>query len=243
MKTTLASLLLFVSVVSFSQINTDRPTQSFSPHVMPAGGVQLETGFLSERPVNNVDLYNVTYLNALLRVGVTEWFELRASESYLGTRVNSSSNNGFSPLTLGTKIHINDQSNGLPQMGLLASITLTSDDANFGQEEAIKDIRFMAQEDIGDRVTLDANIGTFWTASSDAVGIYTFLLGFSASDQVSIFVEPYGFFAKDTPADHRFNAGLTYLVNDNFQLDASAGNGLTRKAPDYFLSFGASVLF
>lgn len=243
MRTTLTLTLLLISLAVFCQISTDRPTQSFSPHVMPKGGVQLETGFLSERPLNNVDAYNVTYLNALLRVGITEWFELRASESYLGSRVNGTGTNGFSPLTLGTKIHINDQSNGLPQTGLLASISLPSDDDNFGLDDPVHDIRLMVQEDIGDRLTLDANIGTFWSASQDPVGLYTFMLGYAATDEIWVFLEPYGFFAKDTPTDFRFNAGLTYLVSDNFQFDASAGNGLSRRAPDYFLSFGASVLF
>ena len=243
MKKILFYFTVFSAVCVSAQINTDRPTQSFSPHVMPKGGIQLETGFLSERPVSNVDAFNVTYLNALLRYGISEWFELRMSESYLGNRVNGNSQNGFSPLTLGTKIHINDQKNGLPQMGLLASITLPSDDENFGLDESIQDIRFMAQEDIGERLTFDVNVGTFWSSSTDAVGLYTILLGISASDHLSFFLEPYGFFQKNTPADNRFNAGFTYLVNDQFQLDFSAGNGLTSKAPDYFVAFGASFLF
>ena len=69
------------------------------------------------------------------------------------------------------------------------------------------------------------------------------MIGVGLTDELSVFFEPYGFFAKNTPTDQRFNTGLTYLVSDHFQLDASIGNGLTSRAPDYFLGIGASVLF
>ena len=75
MKHFLALSLLTLALVAFGQIDTDRPTQSFSPHVMPKGKAQAELGFLSERPTNGVDQYNVTYLNTLLRYGVIDWLQ------------------------------------------------------------------------------------------------------------------------------------------------------------------------
>jgi len=228
--------------LALAQINTDRPTQSFSPHVMPKSGLQLEAGFLSERPFKNVDLYNVTYVNALVRYGLLDNVELRLTQNYVGER-SLSAINGVSPTTIGTKIHLHEQTGGLPQIGLIASVTLTNGDEAFAPNESIQDIRLLFQNDLSDKLTLAYNFGAFWSGSGTAVGIYTVMLGISASDKMSFFVEPYGFFEKDTLADARFNAGLTYLVNDNFQLDLSAGNALSNLAPDYFVSFGAAVLF
>lgn len=243
MRVVISVLLFGYSLVCFCQISTDRPTQSFSPYIQPKGTVNLETGFLSERPFRNANLYNVTYINALVRVGVIDWLEMRLTENYLGERVGGASINGWSPLTVGTKIHINDQTeNGFPQMGLLASVTLTGNDENFGSEETVQDVRLLMQEDISDHVTLAFNIGTYWSESTQTTGLYSLMLGIGLSDELGIFLEPYGFFAKDTPGDQRFNAGLTYLVSDKVQFDASVGNGLTRKAPDYFLAFGVSVM-
>jgi len=54
------------------------------------------------------------------------------------------------------------------------------------------------------------------------------------------FAELYGFFPEHSDWDHRFDAGLTYLVNRNIQLDASGGFGITENAPDYFISAGVS---
>jgi len=234
--------LLIVTLQVSGQIVTDRPTQSFSPYIQPHGTVNIETGFVSERPFSRVDVYNVTYLNALVRYGLIDWLELRVTGNYVGTRTNGQGVNGWTPLTVGTKIHINDQTNnGFPQTGLLAHVTLQGNDENFGSTETVQDIRILLQEDVHHKFVIAANLGTFWSESQSATGVYSVMIAFSATDQLGIFLEPYGFFAKDTPGDQRFNAGFTYLVSDDFQLDASLGNGLTPRSPDYFLAFGASV--
>ena len=51
----------------------------------------------------------------------------------------------------------------------------------------------------------------------------------------------YGFAPQKNTADHRFDAGLTYLINHNSQLDISGGFGITPNAPKYFLSAGYSI--
>lgn len=226
-----------------AQIDTDRPTQSFSPHVMPKGSAQAELGFLSERPLNGVDQYNVTYLNALVRYGLIDWLELRVVQNYQGIRINKASLDGLSPTTIGTKIHLMDADEGFAQVGLLTSLTLTNGEDAFAGDKATKDVRLLASHVLSDKLSLAYNIGGFWTNDQDMTGVYTVMLGISINDELSFFLEPYGFFAKNTPGDQRFNTGLVYKTSDNFQVDASVGNGLTKNAPDYFLSFGMSVLF
>jgi hypothetical protein len=41
----------------------------------------------------------------------------------------------------------------------------------------------------------------------------------------------------------RADAGLTYLIGNNFQLDFSAGQGITDNAPERFVAFGFSYRF
>lgn len=55
-----------------------------------------------------------------------------------------------------------------------------------------------------------------------------------------LFIESYGYMPENSKPDHRADAGLTFLLADNFQLDASGGIGLTKYSPDYFISFGFS---
>lgn len=243
MKSGLAILLLAISFSALGQINTDRPTQSFSPFVMPKGKVQAELGFLSERPNANLDTYNVTYLNALLRVGVLEWMELRITENYLGLRSDSESVNGISPTTIGAKFHFMDEDGARPQMGLLAGVTLANGQKIFKANETVQDIRILFQNSLSDKVSIAYNIGTYRSSSTNAVGLYTLTFGFSMSDKLSLFIEPYGFFADGLPADHRMNGGGTFLLNDNFQIDLSGGVGLSESSPDYFLSTGLAFIF
>jgi hypothetical protein len=237
---TLTFILVYVFAVA--QISTDRPTQSFSALTMPAGKLQLESGFLSERPNAKVAFYNVTYLNALVRFGVVEGFELRVTQNYVGERILGNGNNGWSPTSLGTKVHIREGKGNLPEIGIIGTYTFTNGSTDFSPADAVSDIRLLFRNTISDRVSLDYNLGAFWDGSA-TTGIYTLCFGFSATDKFGVFFEPYGFFTKNTPTDHRFNTGFTYLVSDNFQLDGSVGNGLVPKAPDYFVAFGASILF
>lgn len=54
------------------------------------------------------------------------------------------------------------------------------------------------------------------------------------------FTELYGFLNKYVKADHRFDAGFTYLLNDYLMIDASSGFGISEISPQYFLSCGIS---
>jgi hypothetical protein len=53
-------------------------------------------------------------------------------------------------------------------------------------------------------------------------------------------MESFGFAPQNDKANHNFDGGFTYLINDNFMLDLSSGVGLTNNAPDYYLAFGFS---
>ena len=79
------------------------------------------------------------------------------------------------------------------------------------------------------------------TTTTQSSGLYTLSLGYSATEQLSFFAELYGqvgFSADDSP--FLFDCGLAYLINDNSQLDFSAGAGLNSEAEDFFVSIGYS---
>ena len=73
--------------------------------------------------------------------------------------------------------------------------------------------------------------------------IYTLTTGIALSERVGGFVELYGFAPVHDKADHRFDGGLTCLLNNDLMIDLSAGVGLTNNAPDYFVSLGLSCRF
>jgi hypothetical protein len=98
-----------------------------------------------------------------------------------------------------------------------------------------------ASHSLAEYLGLGWNIGAEWESFNPKPnGIYSVVLGLSANDRLGIFIESYGRYALDEPADHRADAGVTFLLMPNFQIDASAGLGISEAAPDYFVSFGAS---
>lgn len=53
-----------------------------------------------------------------------------------------------------------------------------------------------------------------------------------------MYVESYGLVLEEGDAEHLIDAGFTYLVAPNFQLDISGGLGVNEETLDNFNSFG-----
>ena len=62
----------------------------------------------------------------------------------------------------------------------------------------------------------------------------------SLSEKLGFYIEYYGFYpnAEHSDAAHTINGGLTYLINNNFQLDWRIGAGLNEEADDFFTGVG-----
>lgn len=57
------------------------------------------------------------------------------------------------------------------------------------------------------------------------------------------FIEVYGYLREKNHAMNSLDAGLAFYISDNFKIDASAGLGLSKLAPDYFYAVGLSFRF
>ncbi|MFO7620034.1 MAG: hypothetical protein R6W81_02050, partial [Bacteroidales bacterium] len=67
---------------------------------------------------------------------------------------------------------------------------------------------------------------------------YSFVLGITATEKLGLFTEFYGLMREPGERMHLFDAGFTFLVLHNLQLDISGGIGLNKLAFDSFISFG-----
>ena len=61
----------------------------------------------------------------------------------------------------------------------------------------------------------------------------------SLTDRLDAFVE-YVFLPDNNGPSHNLDAGLTYLVNDNLQLDINGGIGLNKRANDLYTGDGCA---
>lgn len=73
--------------------------------------------------------------------------------------------------------------------------------------------------------------------------IYTLTVGKSFTKKLRGYVELYGFMSHYHTADNRIDSGIIYLVNNDFALDFSLGNGLSHISSKHFFSFGISHRF
>ena len=239
------------------EILTDRPDQTESANLVPAGALQIETGFMIE----NTDLTgfgklsDYTYNTTLIRYGLNEYIEFRFIQEMLGQKFTpttgaSASTSGAGPTTIGAKIKVAKANKLIPEMSFLGHVTFPNGSTDFNQTYISAAFRFSMEYDLSDKFSMGINLGTERDGETpNTTGIYTLVFGVSPVDKVGVFIELYGFITERDKSidlssathDHRFNGGVTYSVSQIVQLDVSAGIGLSEaSAIDNFISAGVS---
>lgn len=250
-------LLIYVTAISLSagaqdevfELVTDRPDQTESSAVVPRKSLQLETGFIRES--DETTLYkqkSFAYNTTLLRYGFLENFELRMGIEYLGEESelissdSSSSVSGLSPLYAGFKFKISEEEGWKPEIAFLGGMILPFTAGNdFKPQYPAANIRFAFSHTISERLSLGYNLGAEWDGESAIPGyFYSFALGLGVFDKLGMFLESYGLVREKGDAEHMLDAGFTYLLLPNLQLDISGGIGINEYATDNFISFGLS---
>jgi hypothetical protein len=226
---------------------TDRPDATESPSVVPKNYIQVETGaFYDSFEENNFKTENFTYNTMLIRYGVLDNLEFRLGWDYFNTKTKFNdteilSTDSFSPLLLGFKISIAEENGVLPEIGFLGHLNLPFlVKKDMRPENTGVDLRFSFAHTLNEKSSLSYNLGAAWENDSpEAAYLYTIAYGYSLSDTWGAYVELYGDFPENNKANHLWDAGITYLLSNNVQLDATVGSSIT-KGQDLLLSAGVS---
>ncbi len=80
--------------------------------------------------------------------------------------------------------------------------------------------------ELTDNIGLGYNLGYDYFGYQNGFLTYSVVLGIAISERVSMYLEPYGSIGIFDEHLANFDAGITYLVKDNFQLDFSFGTGI-----------------
>jgi len=250
MKSYLTILLsvLFFSV--FAQENEvveligDRPDQTESAFIVPKGYFQFEDGFLYENETSEIQ--NISYSSMLLRYGLFKNFELRFATEYGMTKSTGFDDiKGFSPFSIGAKIHVNEEDGWIPQIAFLTHINIAKTGAKeFLQDYHSAQMAMTFNHTINKSWSVGYSIGVEYLPDVNySVGTYTFVSGFSISEKVGAFVEVYGDFSKYAYADNKINGGVTFLVLPNLQFDVAGGFGLSQYSANNYFGVGLIYLF
>lgn len=246
-------ILLIVSVAFLFQTNAraqslpsiqlDRPDQTECPFITPENYIQAESGFNIENV--SADRQVLTTPTVLWKYGVNKKFELRFITELITDKNNSDKFTGLAPVTFGFKTALFEEKGIIPKTSFIGHITTATMGSEKLQTKYIApSFRFTMQHTISDKMVLAYNLGAEWNGEAAAqTYIYTLTTGFSLTEKLGMYTELYGFKTAYTKADHRFDGGFTYLINDDFIADISGGFRLTDNAPKNYISLGLSYRF
>lgn len=240
-------IMLLVLAQGFSQeipsIQTDRPDQTECPFIVPKNYFQFENGFSYEKTSGNSS--EIVAPTILSKFGINDHFELRMITEYVIDKNDDGKISGLNPVAFGFKTRLFEEKGIVPTTSFIAHLSFPKlAKREFQTTFYAPEFRFTMQHTISKNQTISYNIGSEWNGeTAEPTFIYTLTTGYSFTDEISGYVEFYGFVPQIEKPDHRFDCGLNYLFNPNHQLDISGGFGLSETSPDYYVALGYSFRF
>lgn len=236
-------------------ISPDRPDVSESSQVVGKGRFQVETSVQWDRRRDDSSHDRSLYMPTLLRIGVGERTELRL-ETDGRTVIHSvdpasgarSSTAGYADTAVGVKWHLDDQQGNMPSMGLLLDAELPSGSRGLRGHGLRPALRLATEWELPQGLSLavmpGAGVDSDDNGARYGYGVLAVALDKKFGERVHGTVElamPQIARASHGGTQSLIDAGVTYLVNKDVQVDAMVVHGLNRRTPDLSLAVGLSV--
>jgi hypothetical protein len=219
---------------------SDRPGTGTPPDIVTINDFEVEEGIQYESVTDGI-MRNQNFLlsSVLFRYGLTENSEIRIQSDYAYNKsdsVVSSIVYGFNPVTIGAKVKLFEQLGIKPNFSLLLNLTLPFIGKNeFRPDNMAPSIYLLMANDLSETVNLCYNYGMIWDGSSTVpTHFYAVCLGVNLNDELSTFVEGYGYLNQTTQPKLYFDAGFAYLITEHLQIDLTAA-GYINSFKDYYL--------
>lgn len=245
-------LLAFVAKAQDEKMVTDRPGFIIDPGTIPKKWIQNETGFSRQTEKKDFRLKDHFMQNPvlLIKYGLVKRVELRVitelatihDEAVNGTSIYR----GINRVELGAKFNFLDEKGIRPKTSFIAHYHLNHLRTIFKDTLDGGDFRFAMLHTLSKTLLIRYNIGMEWKYFiSNPYYVYSFSPGFNIGEKWFAYIELFGSFRKPKKYDpeNSFDFGIAYYINDNLKVDASAGLGLSKRAPDNFYAVGASFRF
>lgn len=233
------------------EMSTDRPDITESAKTVDAGHFQIETDlFKNTRNRNAPGLTAVenNYNLANLKLGITHNLGLQL---IIGTFVNSyekesdnskiNKSRSFGDLTLRAKYNVWGNDKGKTAFAIMPYLNLPTSVANNYIEAGVV---FPLSIDLNNNFSLGSQIQFDILKSNSKTGYYGSLLqsvviGKELTKKIEFFAESfYTYNLQEKIMQFSMNAGTSYVINDNFKIDAGFNLGMTKNTDKvYFIGF------
>lgn len=246
-------MLLLATSGMFAQkkMFSDRPDFTNSPSVLAVGFVQFESGiyFANEKFSDTdpaVEIQRIGILGTLVRIGISDMFELRFGGEYLmrNVKTGEAENNakGLNSLMVGTKFQFLSVEKSFADAALILEVGLPFGSADFKPEKAEPKIYLAFARDLFEDVTLSCNAGTQYQSDNGKyLSFGSINTGVQLSERVGIFAEYYSLFSKETSPASFVDIGINYLQGKNLLVDLYFGKEVTPKTNAWFMGAGFSL--
>lgn len=236
-------LLVMASSSIFAQtIVTDRPDQTESSLTVPKGSFQIETGILiGSSKGNGISERQLLAPSTLLRYGLTKGIEIRFVNQFesIKNKTTSKKANGVNDLEIGAKFQLVKKENINTEIAFLSHLILPTGSEMLTNNKLGSINKLSISHTINENFGVGYNIGYDYFGTGKGNFTYSLVFGFGLTDNIGFYVEPYGSVIEFNNHEANFDAGFTYLIKDNFQLDASFGTGINHTMN--FFSLGMSI--
>ena len=234
-------LILLAISVQGQTIITDRPDQTESSSTIPKSSFQLEAGVgLGNIEINTEREREILLPTVLLRFGIVKALELRFISQFanIKNKTTSAQSTRIGDVEIGAKVQILRNEKVNMEIAFLTHMvipTISSDLIELGLGTVNK---LAMSHELGKHFGLGYNIGYNYFGEGKGMLTYSIALSAGVTEKIGLFVEPYGDLLNFEKHLANFDAGLTYLLMNNLQLDISFGFGLNHTMN--FMALGVS---
>jgi Putative MetA-pathway of phenol degradation len=235
-------------VPALAPIEPDRPDVTNGTNIVEVGLLQVEAGAQHVR----LGTQRNVGTPLMIRVGLLEWLELRAStDGFLYQTNNSSSVSGGGNVQVGAKVRLFAEPGGIPVLSILPTLNLpvASVSKGLGSGDSDATLVVLSGTDLGRTSHIDLNYGIGAIGAGQGRPHFTqHLISVSFSHSVTEQLSPYieGFwFSRQEPQGGRVfsvDAGAIQAFTTRLAIDGGVAVGLTRAAPALSVFGGLSVI-
>ena len=223
-------------------IVTDRPDQTESSSTVPKGSFQIETGVLvGFTDTDDVSERHLLLPSTLFRIALSEGIEIRVVSQLesIKNKTFDETFSGMSDLELGAKLQLFKKENVNTEIAFLSHLILPTGSKEITIDEFGTFNKLSISHALSESVGIGYNVGYNYFGDGKGDLTYSLAIGFGITDKLAVYIEPYGDLVEFDDHVSNFDAGFTYLIKDNFQLDFSFGTGLNHTMN--YISIGCSL--
>ena len=236
-------LLIGLAVEMTAQtIVTDRPDQTESSLTVPHKSFQIEAGALFG-DLNNESQRLYLIPTTLFRYGLFRGIELRLGENLVNyfSEATSDSKFGLSDLELGAKFQILNREDVNTKIAFLSHVVLPTGTEGLSTEKYGTINKLAISHELNSFTSLGYNVGYNYFGHSKGNLTYSLALGAAFNDKLGGYLEFYGKWRDFDNFLINFDSGITYLLQENLQLDFSFGLGLNHRMNYFAVGFSWNI--